>query len=267
MKKKLTALVCMFVCIFALAGCGSSDSTDYAAEYDEELLCETTQYIIYTLEDMDDEDVQAIVDMRNEEIDEDDDTALAIKAGYESWLDSKEELGSFTPTQEDSYTFEADEDGATVVYYATFEERDAKVTAYYDYNSDLTSFYIEPVYTTMENFQNGLLNTIIGLCVVFGVLILIAFIIYLFKYINKAERYFEDRKYKKEQEKEAKEEAEFEPLPPPPAFEESASEEEVDDLELVAVITAALAASLDTSADQLVVRSIKRKSGKQWQKA
>lgn len=41
-------------------------------------------------------------------------------------------------------------------------------------------------------------------------------------------------------------------------------EEEVDDLELVAVITAAVAASMNTSVDNLVVRSIKRKKTNRW---
>jgi predicted house-cleaning noncanonical NTP pyrophosphatase (MazG superfamily) len=53
--------------------------------------------------------------------------------------------------------------------------------------------------------------------------------------------------------------------------EEAAQEEETeelsDDLELVAVITAAIAASEGTSADGLVVRSIKRARNSQWKKA
>ncbi|MFR5731673.1 MAG: OadG family transporter subunit [Clostridium sp.] len=46
-----------------------------------------------------------------------------------------------------------------------------------------------------------------------------------------------------------------------PAAEE---EELVDDLELVAVITAAIAASTNSSTDSLVVRSIKRAPGAKW---
>ena len=41
----------------------------------------------------------------------------------------------------------------------------------------------------------------------------------------------------------------------------------MDDLELVAVITAAVAASMNTSVDKLVVRSIKRRNTNKWQKA
>ena len=97
--------------------------------------------------------------------------------------------------------------------------------------------------------------------IVFIVLIFIAFLISLFKYINKAETYFANRKR-------AKEEAAFTPVDPanaPVLYEEE--EELVDDLELVAVITAAVAASMNTSVDNLVVRSIKRKSTNKWSKA
>ena len=97
--------------------------------------------------------------------------------------------------------------------------------------------------------------------IVFAVLIFIAFLISLFKYINKAEMYFANRKR-------AKEDAAFTPVDPanaPVLYEEA--EELVDDLELVAVITAAVAASMNTSVDNLVVRSIKRKSTNKWSKA
>ena len=40
--------------------------------------------------------------------------------------------------------------------------------------------------------------------------------------------------------------------------------DETDDLALVAVITAALAASLETSPDKLIVRSIRRKNTNRW---
>ena len=53
----------------------------------------------------------------------------------------------------------------------------------------------------------------------------------------------------------------------PVVVEEEEEEELVDDLELVAVITAAIAASENTSSDGFVVRSIKRANNRKWQKA
>ena len=69
----------------------------------------------------------------------------------------------------------------------------------------------------------------------------------------------------------------YEPMPrygeapavaPAPVAAPAAEEEElVDDLELVAVITAAIAASTNSSTDSLVVRSIKRAPGAKWKRA
>ena len=84
------------------------------------------------------------------------------------------------------------------------------------------------------------INTVICLAVVFAVLIFISFLISLFKYIPKLEAAL-SKKDKKE-------------------------EELSDDLELVAVITAAIAASAGTSTDGFVVRSIRRSNNSRWAK-
>ena len=89
------------------------------------------------------------------------------------------------------------------------------------------------------------LNTIMGLAVVFVMLIFISLIIYCFKFIHEAE------------ERAAAKKKASEPAPAPaPVVEETVEEE--DDLELVAVIAAAIAASEGTDPNGLVVRSIKR---------
>ena len=108
-----------------------------------------------------------------------------------------------------------------------------------------------------EKLGDAALNTLMGMGTVFILLILISCIIALLKYVPRIVEKFG----KKETE---------EPAPAAPAvIEETAVEEaeEADDLELVAVITAAIAASEGTSADGLVVRSIRRKSNSKWKKA
>lgn len=113
-----------------------------------------------------------------------------------------------------------------------------------------------------ETMLYALLNTVMGICIVFLVLILIAWIISLFKYINKFEK-----------ERAAKEAA---AVPAPVVKEpvpEIAEEEELsDDLELVAVITAAIhayeeAQGNDVPADGLVIRSIRKANRASWQNA
>ena len=93
-------------------------------------------------------------------------------------------------------------------------------------------------------------NTIMGMGTVFVVLILISLIIYCFKYVNKASAYFENKG------KNVK-----------PSEVNNANtntqtsvevNNEMDDLELVAVITAAIAAS-ETTGDGFVVRSIRKR--------
>ena len=92
-------------------------------------------------------------------------------------------------------------------------------------------------------------------------LIFISLIIGCFKYINQWEK---NRGAKAAS---AAPKAAPTPAPAPVAAAPVAEEELVDDLELVAVITAAIAASMNTSTDGLVVRSIRRKANAQWRRA
>ncbi len=87
------------------------------------------------------------------------------------------------------------------------------------------------------------LNTVLGMGTVFIILIFISFLISLFKYIN----VFENKLKAK-----TKEEPVIE------AVKVNEPENLEDDLELVAVITAAIAEFSNTDASNLIVRSIKR---------
>lgn len=256
--KKLIACICMLTCILSLTACGKEQKV--LSEM-EQAFVDTTKEMVVSLEAMPVDQLEQIVNTRNEAIAEDHETALAVKASYKSYLDSKEELGAYAPLSTDYATVEITEDETVVVIEGTFLKRTGKITAHYSWNGNLLSFSVEPLYTRAELVGQAGLNTVIGMGIVFIVLIFIAFLISLFKYINKAETYFANRKR-------AKEEAAFTPVDPanaPVLYEEE--EELVDDLELVAVITAAVAASMNTSVDNLVVRSIKRKSTNKWSKA
>ena len=107
-------------------------------------------------------------------------------------------------------------------------------------------------------------NTIIGISVVFCALLFISFVISLFKYINKFEQ--------KRANKKAASVAPAAPAEPAPSVPAPAPEEEVpeDDLELIAVITAAIHAYEEAQGNavtgDLVVRSIKKRNSR-WQNA
>lgn len=102
-----------------------------------------------------------------------------------------------------------------------------------------------------EIFRVAIIDTILGMGTVFVVLIFISLIISCFGPVSKAIENFTNKGKKEEEVVKTKVEA---------APVEEAEEELVDDLELVAVITAAIAAFDEVGTDGFVVRSIKRSS-------
>ena len=106
------------------------------------------------------------------------------------------------------------------------------------------------------------INTIIGISVVFLALLFISFVISLFKYISVFEKKLAERKAGKSLPEQAVEQT----------MTQIATQEEAeaDDLELIAVITAAIhayeAAQGNTVTGGLVVRSIKKRNSR-WQNA
>lgn len=88
-------------------------------------------------------------------------------------------------------------------------------------------------------------NAIMGICVVFGVLVIISLIIFCFNLIPKIEAAFAGKS---------------EPAPQASAPSVAAPAAKAsDDKALIAVIAAAIAASTGQSTDSFVVRSIKRR--------
>ena len=105
------------------------------------------------------------------------------------------------------------------------------------------------------------MNLVVGMVTVFAVLILLMFIIDSFKYIHA----FEEKHKNK-----SKTVTEAEPQVSPAAAAVStpaACGASKDDAQLAAVITAAIAAYEGTSADGLVVRSIRRAKDNKWRRS
>jgi len=104
-----------------------------------------------------------------------------------------------------------------------------------------------------EEIKYAALNTLVGMSVVFGVLILLILIISIFKFIPVLQSKFSKNT-------DASVSGAIEAEQAQTVSQEAEEEELVDDYELVAVITAAIHASMGTEApaDGLVVRSIKR---------
>lgn len=119
---------------------------------------------------------------------------------------------------------------------------------------------------TMGKFSKALLNTVVGMGTVFAVLIFIAILIYLIKFIPALVDMFTKQDS-------SNDDASFAVDQSTTQYgvsrDEALVEELVDDSELVAVITAAIMASMgiDAPADGLFVKSIKRANVKKWQNA
>lgn len=243
MKRKLAVLLSVLLCAFGLTACSSSSASDTASE-DMAVYKTEAVALIDTLVN----EQKTLDELKAEANDEDE--AAAYESGFNAWEDAKEELGEVSS--------EIKEDSASVSYEnqnklyvvsvdGTFDKRDAVVTVTFDKKGNLSSVAFNGVYTLGEKMSKAALNTVMGLAVVFVMLIFISLIIYCFKFIHEAE----------ERAAAKKKAAEPAPAPAPaPAVEETVEEE--DDLELVAVIAAAIAASEGTDPNGLVVRSIKR---------
>ena len=118
-------------------------------------------------------------------------------------------------------------------------------------STEVTAINVQIVYSKSEIMAKAGLNTIMALAIVFVVLILIAIIIYCFNIIP----YLTNKMKEAAEQKNKSIEAEVDQI----ENETVISNDETDDLELVAVITAAIAASTGASTDDFVVRSIKRR--------
>ncbi|MBR5952531.1 MAG: OadG family protein, partial [Pseudobutyrivibrio sp.] len=103
-------------------------------------------------------------------------------------------------------------------------------------------------YTLGEIMKKAALNTVMGILIVFAMLVVMSAVIKGFEIIPKIEKKL----------KESKETAE-DVRPVAAAVPVSSSNNETDDLQLVAVIAAAIAASTGASTDSFVVRSIKKR--------
>ena len=178
-------------------------------------------------------------------------------ATMESWKSVKDELGAYSSIV--SQNVEKDGDVVTISTVAQFEKAKADVVLMLDLGQQMyTSMTYSVQYSLAANMQRAGMNTLMGIGIVFLMLVFLSFVIGLFKYIEK---------FQNVGKKKAVEEAPKAEEAPAPAIaqSEAADEDFADDLELVAVISAAIAAYENTSGDSFVVRSIKKSN--KWHRA
>ncbi len=263
--KRFFVLFCVLACVFSMTACTNTISSDSAKtslkdmkvnQYASDMVQWAEDMLVY-LDQTSDAQIKAdgeaaktlsyvngkvyVVNMQGMN-----DKTIEF---YNSWVKTREDLGALKSIDKEEVRV-SDETGTlcTIAINATYETRTCSFELVIDDDFNLDSGAINPTYTTGEKMEKAVLNTVLGMGTVFIVLIFISYIISLLQHVNKIGA--------KKQAAEAPQQT-----APAPVVEEPEDEEE-DDCELVAVITAAIAASEGTAADGLVVRSI-RKVGRQ----
>lgn len=255
MKKRISLLICMLLMILSFTGCASKETT---LEYDQASVEQVTEFLISYCMSTDETVIDEWKSMTETEME-----LQLIQAGLpltpesfigamESWQAGIEECGAYI--QHGEYTYEASEDELEVSTNVLYEEREATIVFLFDDNLYLESMTVNAQLSLGEILQKAGLNTILGMGTVFAVLIFIAFIISMFKYISVIENALKNKKNKKTEVASVNTET----------VEAPVAEEVCDDLELIAVIAAAIAAAEGTSTDSFVVRSIRRRPSNKW---
>ena len=233
--KKFLLVLGMITCLVGLTACGSAESAA-PTTITQEQAAGTVENFMISIADVVAQGAQAQY--------ESDDVLSAAIASYESAL---ADLGDYQSM--DSCIFTEDEDGVIINAVITGSERKGTVEMIFDEDYNLTSATTNVTYTFGETMTKAGLNTLMGMGTVFAVLILIALLISCFNFIPKIQAAFSK--------KDKKAEASVNNAVAQIAQNEAVQEE--DDLELIAVIAAAIAASEGAaSTDGYVVRSIRR---------
>lgn len=256
MKRVLLGL-CMVTCLFSLSACGSRQDAEELDPMKVSYAEQTGQGLLKEFVAVPDDQIDLIIKQMLESGQESD---AILATALESWKGTKEDLGALKSVGD--ATVKKTEDGYSVDLDTVFEKRNMVFSIGQNENlTEITYISFNPVYTTGEKLEQAGLNTLLGMGTVFIILVFISLLIGCFKYINQWE----------EKVKNKNKIAELEiPVPAAvPVSPSAAAEEEnlAGDLELVAVITAAIAASAGTTPDGLVVRSIRRAPVSKWKKA
>ena len=238
--KSLLAMVCVLALTLAMSVCAFAADTvteDEAANYKS-----AAETLISQIAGFSDEEIENYLAQ---------DDAFTT-ATMESW-----KSGAYSSIV--SQDVEKDGDVVTISTVAQFEKAKADVVLMLDLGQQMyTSMTYSVQYSLAANMQRAGMNTLMGIGIVFLMLLFLSFVIGLFKYIEK---------FQNVGKKKAAEEAPKAEEAPAPAIaqSEAADEDFADDLELVAVISAAIAAYENTSGDSFVVRSIKKSN--KWHRA
>lgn len=239
MKKRLTLFLCTVVGVFLLCGCsGQKAAQDYNGytEADLERACEET---LSTLESLSTVEWQQYYSYYASA-----EGGKVYADMMEDWMEVRPQIGGFICFSD----FEVSKAGKTLTATLTVDYTQRDIHLIYVFNAntmEVEAVNVEMIYTLGETMSKAALNTVMGIGVVFAILIIICLIISCFGVIPKLQKNF------------GKKQEAVKIVERPKAPE--AAVPAADDLELVAVISAAIAAGTGVSTDDFVVRSIRRR--------
>ncbi len=266
--KKIKILLCITACLFALNGCSIlAESKPVDMETQQALIEKADLFLsTYLTASTDAEYAKMVGDLSPEEC------AMQLESigiyadgnaylkGFESYMNATEQLGNVTVMDR---KVEYGSKESTVIVTETVQgdklnslnqPRQAEIEFVFenDFFKTLVSSATNITLTFGEKMENAGLNTLIGMGTVFLILILLCLIISCFGIFPKIEAKMQAKK---------KTDAIDQPIAQIIEKEEMT---ETDDLELVAVISAAICAyesaqGIPVSTDDFVVRSIKRR--------
>ena len=257
--KKFWTLLCMIACIFGLTACGSEekltefeqqkvDLANYrAAETFVPMLAGYQKDAMF--DELTSEEVEYMIGSQySVNVD-----GAAFAAALDSFQSAMETVGEITEIKASNAEIDGKQIIVNVEVSGSKKDAIAEIIFSNDLFMTLESASLNPVSSMSELMAKAALNTLIGMGTVFAVLILISFIISGFRIIPKIQE-----KAAKKKESQVVETGVDNALAR--IVEQEAVVEESDDLELVAVIAAAVAASEGAaSVDGYVVRSIRRR--------
>ena len=267
--KKFIALICMITCLLGLTACGSEEvysnyqqqKIEYAkkvaeGEFLDMLIAYSDDRSIAALGENTATELEYLM-LENYKLNVD---GKAFVGAVNSFKSGLETIGEITGTKNVTATVDDKQIIVDVEVTGTKKDAVAQIIVSNDMFMKLESAALNPTASMSELMQKAALNTLIGMGTVFVVLILISLIIACFGFIPKIQASMAAKKAAKT--------AAVDTTGVDKAVAQIVEAENTasaanltDDLELVAVIAAAIAASEGAaSTDGFVVRSIRRRA-------
>ncbi len=287
-SKRFILMLCVLACFAFLTACGSQNADTSRYSVNPELadsISWVTENLLEEISAFSKEDAPYVEEeLRDQRQD-------VLADGVAEWATVTDDTGPYVRALSSQVVME-DADNYTCTVYAEYANRNLEFKIYYTYDSATqglmpTAMSFTPEYTLGEKIQKAFMNMVMGMGLVFVILIFLSLLISCFRFISVAQG-----RFKKEESripegtgasvahadtavvrrssapKPAAAQPDISPdevlIPGKDIAEEPIMGEVPDDLELVAVIAAAIAASENIPADGLRVRSIRRVSGSKW---